>query len=141
MNNEERSAIVSVVKNRQSILKDSSEQSVLCQREDSIQVDDSGLDEDDLPLSALTPETTLQEDIPENKPKDDLSVSPPKAKDAGEVFFHHCDQCNKSFKLKIQLNRHMKSHQDEDDGGPPGKKVKIDQSVDPNEVLEKMKEK
>jgi len=140
MNHEERIAIVNVVKNREPINKNSSEQSVLPPREiEESPTDEPIVDEDDLPLSALTPETTLQEETSENK--EDLSVSPPKMKDSNEVYYHHCDECNQSFKLKIQLNRHKRSHQNNDDGAPPGKRLKVDQEVDPEEVMQKMRDK
>jgi hypothetical protein len=155
MNEDERVAIVNVVKDRQPTKPGGSQQIVPTpsqptksgsKTDDDITIEDFGLD-DDLPISALTPETTLQE---ENEVEDvtdsgDLSVSPPSIKDHKEdpVFYHHCDQCNQSFKLKIQLNRHMRSHETDgtDSGEPPSKKFREDKEVDQEEVMRKMKEK
>jgi len=157
MNEDERVAIVNVVKDRQPKKRNMAEQTVLPPPsksaksgtkvdDDEITIDDFGLD-DDLPMSALTPETTLQEEqeVEEVKAvKEDLSVSPPSQKDAkADVYYHHCTECGQSFKLKIQLNRHVRMHdkeREDKENEPPAKKPKENKEVNQEEVMNKMKQ-
>ena len=81
----------------------------------------SGSDDSTVSLSALVPETTLQE--AEGEPGEVTSevtslstsarargeCSPPRAEEKIPVEFP-CPECSLSFNLKIRLNRHLKNH-------------------------------
>ena len=106
MNLEEREAIVNVVKDRE--LGVDMDEDVAKE----VPEEDAGTIEvgDIVSLAALVPETTLQEG-PEG-PEDSLqfgNASPPRAEERPVVEFP-CPDCHLSFKLKIKLNRHLKSH-------------------------------
>jgi len=131
MNSEERQAIVNVVKDRepdneasQSVVLDESNMMIISDvrgHEKGAPEEDSGRGSDDssVSISALVPETNLQEGA-EGEPgelADTLSTSarargecsPPRPEEKLPVEFR-CLECGLMFNLKIRLNRHMKNH-------------------------------
>ena len=107
MNDEEREAIVNVVKDREvgADTDESLEEDVVKEEPEKdvakIEVGDV------VSLADLVPETTLQEGS-----EDSLQfgeASPPRAEERPVVEFP-CPDCHLTFKLKVKLNRHLKSH-------------------------------
>ena len=125
MNQEEREAIVNVVKDRQpdtdgeddvppeaydegpheEVVAEDDGGEVSVENEGNIEVGRV------VSLASLVPETTLQEDCQDLQPGllGFGEASPPRMEARGLVEFP-CPECDLSFKLKIKLNRHLKLH-------------------------------
>ena len=130
MNDDERVAIVNVVKDREPQLSepvteadpDPDHNETLENDELVIDSADLVIDNDDeyneLNISALTPETTLQEVTAlgvelEQEVSEDEGVSPPRMSTKAIIEFP-CPECPMTFNLKIRLNRHLKLHDKKD---------------------------
>ena len=128
MNQEEREAIVNVVKDRQPDTEGEDDVPIEAYEEPDekhvVGEDGAGEGSEDtednievervVSLASLVPETTLQEGCQEVQselpgPLGFGEASPPRLEARGLVEFP-CPECSLSFKLKIKLNRHMKLH-------------------------------
>ena len=112
MNKEERMAMVNVVKDRQPRFVEPGD--FLRNDDVSIETDDSKDEDEDneLYVTALTPETTLQEiDTVEVNIDEEHGVSPPRIRtDSKPTIKFPCPECPLTFNLKIRLNKHIKLH-------------------------------
>ena len=106
MNSDEREAIVNVVKDRDPHFVDPDESisehdnsNMMIVTEDPVGDVSGG---SDLSVSALIPETTLQE-VGECSP-------PSREEKERAVLEFPCPECDQTFNLKIKLNRHLKLH-------------------------------
>jgi len=122
MNQEERLAMVNVVKDRQPSFLElgdlhvkGDDVSIENNKEDIGSNEDEDEDEDnELYVTALTPETTLQEiETVVVANEEEHGVSPPRV-DSKPVIKFPCPDCPLSFNLKIRLNKHIKLHDKKD---------------------------
>ena len=80
---------------------------------DGEQADNSGAS--DLSMSALVPETTLQEGT-EEVVREPGECSPPRLDEVERAVVEFpCPECDRTFDLKIKLNRHLKLHTKKND--------------------------
>jgi len=125
MNDDERMAIVNVVKDREpSYLQQPSAEEPQTDAEDvtlennELIIENDDDDENELYITALTPETTLQEidttvEVTPHTEEEDQGVSPPRMNEKLPIEFP-CPECPLTFNLKIRLNRHVKLHDKRD---------------------------
>jgi len=114
MNEDERVAMFNAVKDRapSSFIQSQNlqeESNKIIQETDEIIIDNEDEEEyNELYVTALTPETTLQE-IDTVEVEEEQGVSPPKP-DSKTVIKFSCPECPLTFNLKIKLNKHLKLH-------------------------------
>jgi len=119
MNDDERLAIVNVVKDREpshfepDTVESQTEETEDVTLENNELIIDNSDDENELYITALTPETTLQEIDAGIEVEEDQGVSPPRMNERAVIEFP-CPECPLSFNLKIRLNRHLKLHNKKD---------------------------
>ena len=118
LNMDERLAIIDVVKDKdpghfESDTEAPETDTEYDTAENNVQITDYEEEENELNISALTPEITLQEvndiDVELGQELREESVPPPKP----TVEFQ-CTECPRTFNLKIKLNRHLKLHSKKD---------------------------
>jgi len=123
MNDDERVAIVNVVKDREPAHLEPesapSEDENLTLENNELILDNEyeECEENEVNISALTPETTLQEDtdigVEMKSDEPEEGVSPPRMTERAIIEFP-CPECPMTFNLKIRLNRHLKLHSKKD---------------------------
>jgi len=106
MNEDERNAMVNVVEDRQPDSFHETEDSEE-NNEENFQSDNEGR----MFITALTPETTLQEI--DTTGQEEEGVSPPRMNSKPIIKFS-CPECPLKFNLKIKLNLHLKLHDKND---------------------------
>ena len=115
MNEDERKAIVNVIQDREPHYVGAEQPADTAAAEEEEEHKEA--DTSDLSISALVPETTLQEvETGEAMEQDGAGreegeCSPPTLEESNKhVVEFPCPECDLSFNLKIRLNRHLKNH-------------------------------